>query len=86
MLSYLVVIFALLPLMVATGLSMSPGVDAGFHWLPELFGGRQGARSAHFIVALLIVLFVLAHIVMVVLSGPINNLRSMITGRYRLPE
>jgi len=86
MLAYLGVIFVLLPLMVVTGTSMSPGIDAGLHWLPEIFGGRQGARTAHFIVALLLTLFVLVHVVMVLLSGPVNNLRSMITGWYRLPR
>jgi thiosulfate reductase cytochrome b subunit len=85
MLSYLGVIFLLLPLMVVTGVSMSPGIDAALHWLPEMFGGRQGARTAHFIVALLLSLFVVVHVVMVLISGPLNNLRSMITGWYRLP-
>lgn len=83
-LSYLVVALVLLPLMVATGLTMSPGVDAGAHWLVDLFGGRQSARSIHFISANLIVLFVIVHLVMVVVSGLWNNLRSMITGRYAI--
>jgi thiosulfate reductase cytochrome b subunit len=83
-LSYLVLIFALLPLMVITGLTMSPGIDAVFPWLVDLFGGRQSARSVHFICATLLVLFVIAHLCMVVLSGLFNNLRSMITGYYRI--
>ena len=85
-LSYLSVIFLLLPLMVLTGLAMSPGMNAAWPWLLDLFGGRQSARSIHFIVAMLILAFILVHLVMVVLAGPINEVRSMITGRYRLPR
>jgi thiosulfate reductase cytochrome b subunit len=81
-LAYLAVALVLLPLMVATGLTMSPGVDAGFPWLVDLFGGRQSARSIHFICANLIVLFVIVHLAMVVASGLWNNIRSMVTGRY----
>jgi thiosulfate reductase cytochrome b subunit len=83
-LSYLAVVFALLPLMVLTGLSMSPGMNAGFGWLPELFGGRQSARTIHFLCAALIVLFVLVHVLMVLVSSPWNSLRSMITGRFAI--
>lgn len=85
-LAYLAVIFGLLPMMVLTGLSMSPGMNAGFPWLPELFGGRQSARTLHFLTAGLIVLFVVVHLIMVVLSGPLNGLRSMITGRFAIGE
>ncbi|WP_312164892.1 cytochrome b/b6 domain-containing protein [Phenylobacterium sp.] len=81
-LAYLAVIFGLLPLMVLTGLSMSPGMNAGLPWLPELFGGRQSARTIHFICAGLIVLFVLVHVAMVLVAGPVNGLRAMITGRF----
>ena len=80
--AYLGVVALLLPLMVLTGMTMSPSLDAIFPFLVEMFGGRQSARSVHFIVASLIVLFFLVHIVMVVLSGTWNNVRSMITGRY----
>ena len=76
----------LIPLMVLTGLTMSPSMDATWPWLLDLFGGRQSARSIHFIVAWLLVLFILVHLVMVVLAGPFNEIRSMITGRYRLPK
>jgi thiosulfate reductase cytochrome b subunit len=82
--TYLAVILVLLPLMLVTGLSMSPGFDAALIWITDLFGGRQGARSVHFITANLIVLFVLVHLFMVVASGLWNNLRSMITGRYAI--
>jgi len=83
-LTYLVVIFVLLPLMVLTGLSMSPGMDAALPFLPELFGGRPSARTLHFITASLLVAFVVVHVAMVVASGLWNNLRSMITGRYAI--
>jgi thiosulfate reductase cytochrome b subunit len=84
-LAYLSVLFGLLPLIVLTGLTMSPGVDAAWRWLPALFGGRQSARSIHFLCAFGLVLFILVHLLMVVLAGPFNEVRSMITGRYRLP-
>ena len=61
-------------------------MNAGFPWLPELFGGRQSARTLHFITATLIVLFVVVHLAMVVLSGPVNGLRSMITGKFAIRE
>jgi thiosulfate reductase cytochrome b subunit len=83
-LTYLIVIFILLPLMLATGLTMSPAIDAGFPFLLDIFGGRQSARSIHFICAWSIVLFVIVHVAMVILSGLWNNLRSMITGRYAI--
>ncbi|MBF9235153.1 cytochrome b/b6 domain-containing protein [Microvirga alba] len=85
--AYLIVIFALLPLMLATGLTMSPGVNAAFPWMLDLFGGRQSARTIHFITASLIVTFVAIHIAMVLVSGAWNNMRSMITGYYAIkPE
>jgi thiosulfate reductase cytochrome b subunit len=59
-------------------------LDGAFPWLLTLFGGRQSARSIHFICANLIVLFVIVHLVMVVVSGLWNNIRSMITGRYAI--
>lgn len=83
-LTYLAVIVVLLPLMVATGLAMSPGIDAAFPVLIEIFGGRQSARTVHFITASALVIFVVVHVAMVVLSGTWNNIRSMITGRYMI--
>jgi len=87
-LAYLIVVLVLLPLMLLTGLAMSPSMDAGYPFLLEIFGGRQSARTIHFIAASGIVLFVVVHLVMVLISGAWNNLRSMITGRYviKLPE
>lgn len=78
--AYLVVIFVLLPLMMLTGLTMQPGMDAAWPWLPILFGGRQSARTLHFVTANLLVLFFIVHIVEVLLNGVVNELRSMITG------
>ena len=83
-LSYMGVAFVLLPLMVLTGLTMSPGLDSAFHVLLDIFGGRPSARSLHFICASLLVAFVVVHVVMVLVSGVWNNLRSMITGQYAI--
>ncbi len=83
--SYISVIFILLPLMVFTGLTMSPGMNAAWPWLLDFFGGRQSARSIHFISAFLLIGFFIVHMIMVLLAGPINELRSIITGKYRLP-
>ena len=84
-LSYMTVIFVLLPLMLLTGLTMSPTMDAAWPWLLDLFQGRQSARSIHVICAMLLLAFIIVHLVMVVLAGPINEVRSMITGRFRVP-
>lgn len=83
--AYAGVLFVLLPLVIVTGLAMAPGMDATVLPVTELFGGRQSARSIHFLCAVGLVVFVVVHLVMVVLAGPFNELRSMITGRYRLP-
>ena len=86
-LSYGIVLLVLFPLIVLTGITMSPGMDTAWPWLVDLFGGRQTARTIHFIVMVLLVGFFIIHIVMVLLAGPINTMRSMITGRYRIdPE
>jgi len=83
-LTYILVIFVLLPLMILTGLSMSPGVNSSIPWLFEFFGGRQSARTIHFISASLIVLFVVVHVIEVIISGPVNEMRSMISGWFGL--
>ena len=80
--AYLGVIGVLLPTMILTGLTMSPGMDAILPWLVTLFQGRQSARTIHFIAANLIVLFIFVHVAMVLLAGPLNELRSMITGKF----
>ncbi len=80
-------VFVLLPLMIATGLAMSPGIGATWSWLIDLLGGRQSARSIHFITAAAVVGFIVVHVLMVLLAGPYNEIRSMITGKFRIdPE
>lgn len=81
-LTYLPVIFGLLPLMILTGLAMSPAINAGFPFLTVMLGGRQSARFLHFLAASGIMIFVVVHVAMVVLAGPFNELRSMITGWF----
>jgi thiosulfate reductase cytochrome b subunit len=81
-LAYLTVIFLLLPVMVLSGLTMSPAVTAALPGLLDLFGGRQSARTIHFLVADLLVLFVLVHVVEMLLAGAVNQMRAMITGRF----
>ena len=84
-LAYCSVLFVMLPLIILTGLTMSPNLNAGLGLLLDLFGGRQSARSLHFIAAAALVGFFVVHMLMVVLAGPINEVRSMIDGRYRIP-
>ncbi|MRN66251.1 cytochrome b/b6 domain-containing protein [Brucella sp. 10RB9213] len=82
-LSYFLVLFGLFPLIVATGLAMSPGADSILP-LSEWLGGRQTARTLHFVAMLLLVAFFIIHIAMVLAAGPFNELRSMISGWYRI--
>lgn len=84
-LSYLLVILVLLPLMMLTGMAMSPRLDSLLPGWVGLFGGRQSARTVHFVVAWLLVGFAGIHVFEVIVTGFWNNLRSMITGRYRIP-
>ena len=83
-LAYCFVLFVLAPLIVLTGLTMSPTMDAAFPILPAIFGGRQTARTIHFICAFSFLGFFIVHVVMVILSGTWNNLRSMLTGWYTI--
>jgi len=85
-LAYLSVLLVLLPLVIVTGLAMGPGMDAAWPWLTQWCGGRQSARSLHFLCAFGLSAFFLVHIIMVVLSGPFNQLRAMVTGWFRLPR
>jgi thiosulfate reductase cytochrome b subunit len=84
-LAYLGVIFVLLPFLVLMGLGMSPALDTIWPGWIEWLGGRQSVRTLHFIAASLVVAFTLVHVFEVVITGAWNNLRSMITGKYRLP-
>ncbi|GGI76366.1 hypothetical protein GCM10007973_11560 [Polymorphobacter multimanifer] len=74
----------LLPLLVFSGIGMAPGMDASWPWLVDLFGGRQSARSVHFIATNLVVAFIIVHLLMVVLAGPFRLMRGMITGWQRV--
>ena len=86
-LAYGLALFILLPLLIATGLALSPGWNAGAPWLLDLFGGRQSARSVHFIACWALVAFVVVHLVLVILAGPLREVRSMITGWLKVdPE
>jgi thiosulfate reductase cytochrome b subunit len=84
-LAYLSVVVAF-PILILAGLTMSPAMDSAFPWLVPLFHGRQSARTVHFVLAACLVAFVVVHLVMVLVSGVFNNMRSMITGRYRIEE
>ena len=79
-LAYLVVIFVLFPLMIWTGLAMSPAFTGMFPFTVTAFGGQQSARTIHFFVTISLVLFLVVHITMVVLSGFASRMRAMITG------
>ena len=83
-LAYLAVIFVLLPLIVLAGWAMSPWLNSLLPGWVDVFGGRQAARTVHFIVAWLLVAFVAIHLFEVLVSGLWNHLRSMVTGRYRI--
>jgi thiosulfate reductase cytochrome b subunit len=80
-LTYLAVLVLLVAIILA-GMTMSPQLDTDFPFLLSLFGGRQSARTIHFIIAFALLGFVAIHIFMVLVSGVWNNMRSMITGRY----
>jgi thiosulfate reductase cytochrome b subunit len=80
-LSYLFVIFVLFPLVIWTGLAMSPGFVSAFPSSVTVFGGQQSARTIHFFVTLALVLFLVVHVVMVCLAGFRSRMRAMITGR-----
>ena len=77
------VLFVLFPLMILTGLAMSPSMNAAIPFLADMLGGRQTARTIHFATMLLLVGFFIIHMLMILAAGPINELRSIITGWYR---
>ena len=84
-LTYLMVIFVLFPLVIWTGLAMSPAIEGAFPAAVILLGGRQSARTLHFFVSILLVLFLLVHILMVFLAGFRKRVGAMITGRLAEP-
>ena len=84
-LAYLVVIFGLLPLVIIAGMAMSPMLDTVVTDWVDVLGGRQSARTLHFLAAMGLLLFVLVHVFEVIISGVWNQLRSMLTGWYTVP-
>jgi thiosulfate reductase cytochrome b subunit len=84
--AYMVVIFGLFPLMIWTGLAMSPSFTAAFPATAALLGGRQSARTIHFFITWLLLLFLFVHVAMVALSGFWSRMRAMITGYTRDSE
>lgn len=84
--SYLVVIFVLFPLIIWTGLAMSPAVTTAFPLVSSALGGRQTARTLHLFITIALVLFLIVHVTMVALSGFRARMRAMITGKARLTE
>ncbi|MBO9714373.1 cytochrome b/b6 domain-containing protein [Sphingomonas sp.] len=85
-LAYIGVIFVLLPLLIFTGLALSPGMGANWPWLIDVFGGRQSARSIHFLCMAATVAFIVVHLALVILADAVNEVRSMITGWWTLPD
>lgn len=85
-LTYGLVVFVLLPVVILTGLTMSPAFNAAWPWMLDLFGGRQSARSIHFICAAGFALFILVHLLLVLLAGPVNEIRSMVTGWFHVRQ
>jgi|SRR5882672_1353876 len=85
-LAYIAVIFVLLPLVILLGWAMSPWLNSVLPGWVDIFGGRQSARTLHFIVAWLLFAFVLIHVFEVIVSGLFNHLRSMITGYFKIKE
>jgi thiosulfate reductase cytochrome b subunit len=83
-LTYNVVLFVMMPLAVITGLALSPGIDAIAQPLTAILGGRQFARLWHFLIMLLFIGYFATHMVLVVTTGAWNNIKSMVTGYYRL--
>ena len=79
--TYLLVIFVLFPMVIWTGLALSPAFDSAIPATVNLLGGRQSARTLHFFISLALVLFLLVHVVLVWRAGFVNRMRAMITGR-----
>ena len=84
--TYLLVIFVVFPLVILTGLALSPGFNAGMPWIVELLGGRQSARTLHFFLSVFLVLFLIVHVAMVLLTGFATRLREMIIGDTPAPK
>jgi thiosulfate reductase cytochrome b subunit len=83
-LAYLGVVFGLFPLVILSGLTLSPAVTAAYPGLFALFGGRQSARTIHFFAADFLLLFLIIHVAMTIRSGFVKNIRAMIVGVYNV--
>jgi thiosulfate reductase cytochrome b subunit len=79
-LSYGLVLGVFLPMMIFTGMAISPGMSPSWGWFIDLVGGRQSARSLHFIFAFAIAGFFVVHVLLVIVHKPLQQLRDMITG------
>jgi thiosulfate reductase cytochrome b subunit len=79
-LSYLSVVFVLFPLAILSGFAMSPAITSVFPWIVEVFGGQQTARTVHFFLANLLLLFLVVHVLMVSMAGFSRRIRAMILG------
>ena len=79
-LTYIAVVFVLFPLMIWTGFAMSPAITSAMPLVVTILGGQQSARTIHFVVANLLVLFLIVHIIMVSVTGFTTHMRAMITG------
>jgi thiosulfate reductase cytochrome b subunit len=84
--SYLLVIFVLFPLVIWTGLALSPAFDSAVPAAVNLLGGRQSARTLHFFVSGFLVIFLVVHVTMIVLAGFWKRMSAMITGRVAAPS
>ena len=85
-LTYLVVLFLLFPFMIISGFAQMPAFTAIAPELIDMFGGRQTARTLHVICSVLLSVFVIVHLVEIVVEGLVNQIRSMITGKYKVSE
>ena len=84
--AYAAVIFVLFPLVIWTGLALSPAFNSAFPWFVDVLGGRQSARTLHFFVSGFLVIFLIVHVTMVALGAFWSRMRAMITGRVVLPR
>jgi thiosulfate reductase cytochrome b subunit len=84
--TYLIVIFILFPLVILTGLALSPAFNSAVPWVVNALGGRQSARTLHFFVSISLLLFFFVHVAMVVLSGFASRMREMTTGIAAVPQ
>ena len=81
--AYTGVFLLLTPVVMLSGMAMSPQLNQAFNWLPAMFGGRQAARTIHFLLTFAFAGFVFGHVFMVLTTGVFNNMRSMISGWYK---